>query len=468
MSNLRLATSALFAFALTAPAPLPAQEVDAEADVAFALDQLEARCGHFFEQKQIDWNKVRKQFTRDAKQVRDAQGEFELLVRLLARLRDGHAEVRPSDRAGAVQWPGGTERGGYGMFWCRVGKKTFVKNAWGPARELGLTPGMEVSKVDGQPVGRWLDARVATIAELTSFSTDHQAMFFALHWGLSDVPGTRLKLELNDGRKKVTRTLTADAKVRQVPDGPAFYPGEVRTAGDLRYSTTTQGYGYVHVRRCKGDLPARMDEALAALADPPGLILDFRGNSGGGFDHEALFGRFVPTGEMFTLHEFEWLARFDVAVQAEHRGVGRIDRQGHARGGADRGHQPLHGLEPAVDLGADLVHVEVEVVGATGDLPLGHPGHVAGGGIPCLAAGEALAYRGHDVLDALARRELLRLEDGVGEGDPRFTVHVREADTGPAVGGHAATDAVALECRPRGSCRPALDRPAHQTHFHCR
>ena len=26
--------------------------------------------------------------------------------------------------------------------------------------------------------------------------------------------------------------------------------------------------------------------------------------------------RFVPTGEMFTLHEFEWLARFDVAVQA--------------------------------------------------------------------------------------------------------------------------------------------------------
>jgi hypothetical protein len=27
--------------------------------------------------------------------------------------------------------------------------------------------------------------------------------------------------------------------------------------------------------------------------------------------------RFVPTGDMFTLHEFEWLARFDVAVQAD-------------------------------------------------------------------------------------------------------------------------------------------------------
>jgi hypothetical protein len=27
--------------------------------------------------------------------------------------------------------------------------------------------------------------------------------------------------------------------------------------------------------------------------------------------------RFAPSGEMFTLHEFEWLARFDVAVQAD-------------------------------------------------------------------------------------------------------------------------------------------------------
>ena len=29
----------------------------------------------------------------------------------------------------------------------------------------------------------------------------------------------------------------------------------------------------------------------------PGLILDFRGNSGGGFDHSAFMGRFVPAGK---------------------------------------------------------------------------------------------------------------------------------------------------------------------------
>ncbi|MDP6540127.1 MAG: S41 family peptidase [Planctomycetota bacterium] len=52
----------------------------------------------------------------------------------------------------------------------------------------------------------------------------------------------------------------------------------------------------MHLRRCPGDLPERMDGALAELAEVEGMILDFRANGGGGFDHDGLLGRFVPTG----------------------------------------------------------------------------------------------------------------------------------------------------------------------------
>ncbi|MCA9001001.1 MAG: hypothetical protein KDB61_03690, partial [Planctomycetes bacterium] len=135
--------------------------------------------------------------------------------------------------------------------------------------------------------------------DLMSFSTAHHAEHYVLNWGLAHREGTRLKLLLADlDGKKVKRTVTCKDKY-YAQEGPVAYPCEVQHTNDLHYGVTPQGFGYVHVRRCKGDLPEQMDQALAALGEVPGMILDFRGNSGGGFDHDALYGRFVPKGETY-------------------------------------------------------------------------------------------------------------------------------------------------------------------------
>ena len=47
-------------------------------------------------------------------------------------------------------------------------------------------------------------------------------------------------------------------------------------------------------------------------------------------------------------------------------------------GPTDR-HEPGHGVEATVDVGRDLVDVEVEIRGAAGDLARGHPAHVGRG-----------------------------------------------------------------------------------------
>ena len=285
-----------FAFAVVALAAMARGQgkTDYVGDVKFAVDAIETQCKTLLASKKIEWKRVVAQLVAEAKKTKTDEAHLLLLWRLIARLQDGHAEVRPLE-ARNVKLDVPDRSSGPGMFLCRVQQAVYVKNAWGPAAAAGVAPGMEVVTIDGQPADAWLQRRTAEISDLISFSTPQQAAFYTCHWGLADVAGTRLELEVKAEGAKKKRTITY-GKCNQTPNGPAFPPPDLKGSKDVFYGTSAKGFGYVHVRRCKDDLPAQMDEALGALGDVPGLILDFRGNSGGAFDHEALFGRFLPAG----------------------------------------------------------------------------------------------------------------------------------------------------------------------------
>ena len=277
---------------------MAADSTDYLADVEFALKELPRHCGPLLKLKKIDWPAVSKQFLKEAKEIESDPDHLVLLVRLLARLKDGHSSIRPLEKGKDVKWPLDTERTGPGMFWCRAGKKVYIKNSWSGAKGAGITPGMEVISVDGEPVEKWIAARQETLSDLMGYSTEQQAFFYATHWGLKDKPLTKLKLQLRNlkGRRE-TKELRYMRGVSYTPQGPAFPPKGTKGTRNVFWSKTEEGYGYIHLRRCKGTLPEEVDQALAAVGDAPGIILDFRGNSGGGFDHEAFMGRFIPKGE---------------------------------------------------------------------------------------------------------------------------------------------------------------------------
>ncbi|PCJ54524.1 MAG: hypothetical protein COA70_05230 [Planctomycetota bacterium] len=273
-------------------------------DIQSALDQIEKECGDLLDLKEISFMKLEKEFTKRAKKIKTDQDEFVLLVELLARLEDGHARVQLTEKTKGLLWPeddslydSSITRGDSGLAVCRIGKKYYVKAVAGPAKDANLQPGSEILKIGGQKPGAWLEEKIEEARRIVSWSTEHQAFFWATHGGLSGEAGSRLKVEVKqfDGKKKKRTISIGKSRVRM--PGPAFWPEGLTGEKDVSHTLLPGGYGYLYIRRCKSDLPEQVDVAMEALGNPRGLIIDFRGNSGGGFDHDDLLGRFVPEGQ---------------------------------------------------------------------------------------------------------------------------------------------------------------------------
>ncbi len=301
----RLATPLLFSILLlvaTRSTTAWAPESVYEKDVRVALEEVDKQCRVLLDLKKIDWQEVSATFLERAKAVKSDGEHLALLIRLIARLRDGHAEVRPLAKGTGVRRPADTvgDRGNACMSWCRIGDRIHAKRSWGAAASAGIRPGMQILAVDGVPVNRWLDARIQELSDTLGFSTPQHAFFFACHHGLTGKKGSPLEIEFQDldgGKKKRAVALSTG---RAEPAGPAAFPQDFDHKKDLGHGKTKTGFGYVHLSSCPADLPDQTDSVLVALGNVPGLILDFRGNHGGGFDHDAFLGRFVPRGRELT------------------------------------------------------------------------------------------------------------------------------------------------------------------------
>ncbi len=264
-------------------------------DIAFLLAELGKQAGCFFEQKRIDWPAVAKQFRAEARRVATDVDHVKLAIRLVARLRDGHAtlmdlKVKLPDESRGRRFTGPR------VHLLTIARKVYVRAAFGSAVEQGIQTGMEVLKIDGLPALVWLQKKTESMRDERGYSTDHAALYAACHWGLADWEGTRIAFELAKAGRKKNVTVIRRGGPNFAPLGPVFPPKDLKSLGRQSYGKTESGFGYIHLRDVPGDLPGQLDTMLASIGAAPGLVLDCRANGGGGCDHEAVFGRFLPAG----------------------------------------------------------------------------------------------------------------------------------------------------------------------------
>jgi C-terminal processing protease CtpA/Prc len=91
-----------------------------------------------------------------------------------------------------------------------------------------------------------------------------------------------LETEAPDGKPR-TFQLPATLGVRYLLRLPVPIPG-ISDAASVSWTMLEGDVGYIYVRRIRGDLIDKLDRAVRELKDARGLVIDVRGNSGGGFD----------------------------------------------------------------------------------------------------------------------------------------------------------------------------------------
>lgn len=261
-----------------------------------AFEQLYRTLGNdyaHFEVKQIDWKAVGDELLPRSKTLK-TRDEFCLLCQeLVARLEDSHAylipgKLQPASVPVPLFDPG---------FACllEADQRLIVYHVdpQSSAQLAGLKVGSVVTHVSGIEAGEVLNRIMTQTKRYAGYSSERYLKYHAAQWlGRQMEKGAPVTLRViePDGNEKELKT-NAESGVRYLPRLPVPIAG-IEDSASIDWTRLDEKTGYIFIRQIRDDLNTQLDAAVKELGDCKGLILDVRGNSGGGFDAARSFGNF--------------------------------------------------------------------------------------------------------------------------------------------------------------------------------
>jgi C-terminal processing protease CtpA/Prc len=251
-----------------------------------------------FELKGIDWQAVGDELLPHAKQV-ETHEEFGLLsMELVARLEDSHAYLMD----GTAQVPAPPLPRWDAGFACLEDDQdrpaVYYVDPCGPADEAGVKVGMVVLTVNGQPVREVIEDAMALCSKYIGYSSDRYLRYDSYRsFPRRGKQGEVVTFEMlaGDGARHQFE-LPAVLSARYLPRLPVPKAG-IPDSAHIAWKMLDDRIGYIYVRRISARLPGLLDKAVGELKDARGLIVDVRGNSGGGFEPREAFVNFGLDGE---------------------------------------------------------------------------------------------------------------------------------------------------------------------------
>ena len=238
----------------------------------------------------VDWNAIRDEFRPKAANAKSDRETRIILQTMLNRLGMSHTAVIPASRSNGTDPKSGTpsatktpileeDRTGESGFEFRIIDRQYVVTHVEPdssASVAGVKLGWVIKSIDGCPVSE--------DSESTASVGKHEAL---LQWSqigrrLNGPPGGKIHVEFLDDRDQ---SITLDIPLHKNKGMPVKLGHLPVLYARMRHERLTSknpvSIGYLQFNVWMLPLAAAIDEAIDALRDCDGIVLDLRGNIGG-------------------------------------------------------------------------------------------------------------------------------------------------------------------------------------------
>jgi len=233
----------------------------------------------------LDWDAVHAKYEPLIIAAGDDETLYQLLNQMLWELNVSHTGVGPADVWPSIE-PVIWEEGEIGIDVRLLDDQAVITRleAGSPAEEAGLRPGFIIQSIEGASV----EQIIADAQEHLAPPYNDQGRIDILTRRLLSLiygdPGTCVTLAYLDERDTLH-----EGCVERIQRPRVGYMGGGLPPSYLEFESRRleSGVGYIRFNTFHPDLIPDMVEALAALQDAPGIIIDLRGNPGGDFDTDG-------------------------------------------------------------------------------------------------------------------------------------------------------------------------------------